>query len=670
MLRDCLSKVLVVAVASATLAGCYRTDAPPAPKDERPTAAPSSPSAAPSSQGPATSDETPKSPTAQAAPHPSVVRVLDALRKARAELRASARATPHPTGMPEILHDDRAASVVAAIGEARKGAPLFVAADGSLRKGAQEVIELVEDVASHGLDPKAYRLEDLAKARDALAKRKKALETALKAVHEPLRGWLLGDEGTWLDDESASDEVEAKLARAGLTDERLSDVQAAVQAARKAADLRAQVAEAARQLDVLLIRAVARYALDFKYLVVAHPFKAMRHPERGWSRFRKKLVADVVDLDPASAADAMRKWWPHNPLYDKLRKGFAFYRKLAAEDHQPKLDPEVLRKGDRGNAVRKLQERLAQEGYYRGDVTGVFDDATAEAVRAYQETHQLDVDGVVGGGTRRSMNVPYARRVAQVALGLQRWRESDARWEDGVYVRVNIPQFEVELWRGPELLRRHRVVVGSNSWEVNTSRGTAGKLNRTALFSAEMKSVVIDPKWRVPRRIIDTELDAKLAEDPEYFIKHNYEVEVRPDGTELVVQGPGPGNALGLVKLLFPNEHSIYMHDTPQKKYFEKRIRAFSHGCIRVQNAVDFARYILVELDGRLTAKEFDKLVARRKEKGVTLHHPIPVHIEYNTVSVDDEGRVRFFIDIYEYDKAFFDGKVPLQQPGRTIARP
>ena len=144
-----------------------------------------------------------------------------------------------------------------------------------------------------------------------------------------------------------------------------------------------------------------------------------------------------------------------------------------------------------------------------------------------------------------------------------------------------------------------------------------------------------------------------------FYEKNNYTVRVLEDGTEVVYQNAGPGNALGRVKFLFPNEHSIYMHDTAKKKLFKNRIRAYSHGCMRVHKALDLAEYLL-ERQGLMTAKELKAVLESKKERGVNLKEHIPVHIDYNTISVSENGDMMFLLDIYEYDKAFYDGEVPL----------
>ena len=228
-----------------------------------------------------------------------------------------------------------------------------------------------------------------------------------------------------------------------------------------------------------------------------------------------------------------------------------------------------MKPGDTNPAVKDLQARLMEEEFFDGEHTGSMDDATVEAVKRYQVTHQLDADGVVGGGTIRSLNVPFERRVQQLKLGLTRWRESEAKHQEGFFIRVNLPEFEAQFWEGETLERTHRVVIGSNAYEVDEDRGIHGKLNRTVIFSDEMERLVLNPLWHVPARIKETELDLELIDEPDFYEKNNYTVKILDDGTEVVYQNSGPWNALGQVKFLFPNDHSIYLHDTPKKALFK-----------------------------------------------------------------------------------------------------
>ncbi len=348
----------------------------------------------------------------------------------------------------------------------------------------------------------------------------------------------------------------------------------------------------------------------------------------------------------------------------------ARYRQLA-DEHTPIELPRAAKKlklGSEGEVVQQLEKRLLQEAYLEGEVTGKYDERLQNAVKAYQETHQFKPTGEMDRKARSSLNIPLARRAVQLARGLQRHRESElhqGKWRFGtvsIQARINIPQFEATFFKDGELARTHRVVVGSNAVSVDERTGYKGHFNRTRLFSRQMVTVVLNPTWRVPPRIKEQELDPKLMDNPDFYETNNYDVLIHDDGSEHVIQLAGPNNALGLVKFLFPNEWSIYMHDTPKKRLFKREIRAFSHGCMRVHEALDLARWVLVDNEG-WTNDRFDKVVKKRKTYGVPLKKKIAITIDYNPVAVHENGRAMFLSDVYKFDRDQAAGKTPYRQP-------
>ena len=126
-----------------------------------------------------------------------------------------------------------------------------------------------------------------------------------------------------------------------------------------------------------------------------------------------------------------------------------------------------------------------------------------------------------------------------------------------------------------------------------------------------------------------------------------------------MVQQPGPGNALGVVKFLFPNQFAIYMHDTPKKKLFERSVRAFSHGCMRTENPLDLARWLLVEIDKEMSNEEFDEVLEKREERHFALNPKLPISTDYVTTTIDEEGRIVFLADVYGFDRDYLEGKTP-----------
>jgi murein L,D-transpeptidase YcbB/YkuD len=195
---------------------------------------------------------------------------------------------------------------------------------------------------------------------------------------------------------------------------------------------------------------------------------------------------------------------------------------------------------------------------------------------------------------------------------------------------------------------RFRVVTGNNKRVCDSETGKWTYPNATEPLMAKLDHVIVNPYWYVPSRIIREELEPKLADDPDYFEKKNYE-RVEIGGKETIRQKPGEGNALGRVKFIFPNPNNTYMHDTPHKKYFDFPVRDYSHGCIRVHKPRELARHLL-ENDPAGTGYELESLIEKGDQKYIELDNKIPVILEYYTVRVDDQGRVNFLADIYNKD--------------------
>lgn len=423
------------------------------------------------------------------------------------------------------------------------------------------------------------------------------------------------------------------------------------------ATLRRELQGAQAELDVLLLRGFFQYAIDFRLVKRAHPDDVTAHPEEAPVEHRELLLAHL-DKAGSDLAGHLRGVRPANPLYERTIEALRFYRAAAKSGGAAKLKRARVRPGQRGPGVREMKERLKLERYYNGPIDDKYDAVLEEAITVYQRLHLLKEDGKIGGQLYKSLDIPLDRRVRALELSLQRWRESAIPQGLKVYARVNIPQFEVEFWEDGSVTRKHKVIVGTNATDRNLAAGVEGRLNHTRLFQAELSTVVLNPTWTVPLRIKKYELDKELVENPTYYEDNNFEIIEMRNGEVFVRQGPGPNNALGRVKFLFPNEHSIYMHDTPKRHLFKRTYRAFSHGCIRTHRPIALAKWLLERQNG-MTAERVDRLLASSKERAVELDTKIPIFIEYNTVTVDEEGRVAFWDDVYGYDRAYWAGELP-----------
>lgn len=347
---------------------------------------------------------------------------------------------------------------------------------------------------------------------------------------------------------------------------------------------------------------------------------------------------------------------PRGPYYKRLRAALATYREIASAGGWPTIaDGALLEYGKADERVPMLAAQLATTGDlddaepYAAAVT--MDETLREAVRRFQGRHGLESDGVVGPATLRALNTPAEQRVQQLRLALER-----ARWVLGGignnFVAVNIAGFRIYV------VADRRIV-----WE---SRAVVGKAHQqTPVFRDELQYIVFNPSWTVPYSIATREMLPEIQAHPDWFATHEYEVRDRVGGRVdpatvdwstvtrqnfeyIFVQRPGPNNALGQVKFIFPNEHAVYLHDTPARQLFSTAERAFSHGCIRVENPLELAE-ILLRPNG-WDRQRIDAAVASRKTTTVYLAEPMPVLLLYWTANVDPNGVVHFYRDVYRRD--------------------
>ncbi len=359
----------------------------------------------------------------------------------------------------------------------------------------------------------------------------------------------------------------------------------------------------------------------------------------------RELFAHIDAEDFGARVEALA---PPYPQYRALMAGFAEYRAYADAGGWEEMTTERrLRRGSSGDDVVALRRRLAAENYLSGDLeSATFDEELEAALEDYQRRHLLIDSGTLSEPTRVSLNRSVDYRIAEIAVAMQRWRETRIGDDyDDYRIEVNIPDFHAEIWDGDTRVHRFRVVVGRKS------RPEARFPTRTPLFSDELERIVLNPFWVVPASITDREILPEAAEDPTYMERNNYELVERPDRI-YIRQRPGTGNALGRVKFLFPNPFAVYMHDTPSRRLFDRNLRAYSHGCIRVHEPLELARILLMH-DHNWSESRADRYIRRAlrrqgEETSVTLNTSIPVHIEYFVARADDEGRINFLSDIYD----------------------
>ena len=408
------------------------------------------------------------------------------------------------------------------------------------------------------------------------------------------------------------------------------------------------------------------YASDAFFAYVAHLLNGRVDPIAVQTESRKSTVTiDLAatleaGLRSGSIARMIRALAPDHPGYRRLRKALADYRNIYRKGGWAKISPgPQLRKGDRDRRVMVLRERLEIEYPDCGDQragSGSFDDGLKRCVEAFQRRHGLDVDGIVGLKTLGELNTPVEDRIRQIEINMERWRWLPS-YLGKRYVLVNIADFELNVFEMDRQVMVMRAVVGKD-------------YRQTPVFSAPMTFFVINPYWYVPRRVALEGLLPAIRNDPNYILSHGLKIYRESEGSEEEIdpesiewesvaeenldfffrQSPGPLNALGRFKFMFPNPFDIYIHDTPSQALFKHNMRTFSAGCIRIERPLELAEYLL-KGSSRWNGRTLLAAADSGKTRTISLPEAIPVHIQYWTAWADPAGRVHFRPDVYGRDR-------------------
>ncbi len=351
------------------------------------------------------------------------------------------------------------------------------------------------------------------------------------------------------------------------------------------------------------------------------------------------VILALVATAGAAAGDELQKFNPQQTGYTALREKLLELRRGHGTHSAGLNDPAipagpVLRPGMRDPRVPLIRARLSLDDTEAAAVQDlVYDTKIAAAVADFQKANGLPPSGILTARTVAALSGGQASHLeAEIIANMERWRWMP-RDLGNERIDVNIPDYEAVVIENGVVIHRTRVVVGKEA-------------TPTPIFSNTMKFLIVNPYWNVPPSILRKEMLPKAAGDPHYFSRLGYEVFTR--GGHLVVrQPPGERNALGRIKFMFPNDYSVYMHDTPMRKLFASSKRAFSHGCVRVDNPFSFAHTVL----GPSWSEERVKKLIGGKERYVYLPKPLPVHLEYFTAYVDQSGELQLRDDIYGYSR-------------------
>ncbi|WP_158085681.1 L,D-transpeptidase family protein [Henriciella aquimarina] len=395
-----------------------------------------------------------------------------------------------------------------------------------------------------------------------------------------------------------------------------------------------------------------------------------------------------------NAEKALKSFEPTAPQYVALKQALAEYRAIRDNGGWlaiPSLaDGEIIEAGDTDPRIPAIRERLAVESYdadrnlfnlvndaikagqsdeetpvssaaAASEIATVdveeaqqvldpqrYDETLVEAVKTFQSRHGIKSDGVVGPNTLAAMNESVDSKIVRISESMDRWRKQGAMSER--YIWANIPSYTAEGWKDGQREITVRTIVGTPEHE-------------TPAFNDEVEYAVANPRWYTPASIVRNEKAPKLANDPGYAQRSNFKVIDRATGQEVsaysvnwkdasaaenyrLVQMPGANNALGELKIIFPNQYAIYLHGTPGKHLFDRAERAFSHGCIRLENPTEMAGWI-AGLDSTTEADTLKQTVASKTRQKFEFKTRVPIHITYMTVTVNDDGSVNFWRDIY-----------------------
>jgi murein L,D-transpeptidase YcbB/YkuD len=367
---------------------------------------------------------------------------------------------------------------------------------------------------------------------------------------------------------------------------------------------------------------------------------------------QRKIPDPVEALQKfAAASDPVQTLEAFNPPHQQFKKLRAKLAELrASENQKPKYveipSGKTLRLGHRDKRIAVIRERLN----LAASDSNLYDKELLEAVKQFQRKNNLIDDGILGPATLGKMNTGSIDKISEIIANMEAWRWMPRDFGQ-FHVMVNIPEFRLWVKKDGQAVHTTRVVIGKTK-------------HKTPVFSDEIEHVVVNPYWHVPYSIAKKELLPRFKSDPGYVLRSNYEVLARVGAGYRVIdpysvdwhnlsarsmprirQRPGSRNALGSVKFMFPNKHAVYLHDTPSKSLFRKDYRAYSHGCVRVENPMEFADALL-QYDEKWSGKRLRRLLGGYEKTAILKSH-IPVHLTYFTTRIDEDGNLIFLNDVY-----------------------
>lgn len=412
------------------------------------------------------------------------------------------------------------------------------------------------------------------------------------------------------------------------------------------------------QLDLVITEMVLRYAWHRTIGRTAPDM--LNYGEQSEKRPTRDLALALAESLESGRLDRFFvQLGPQHAAYQALQKSLRRYQRIESRGGWPTIDDGPrLERGDHGLRVMQLRHRLAVagDGYLADEsMADHFSDRLAEAVAEFQRRQGLTADGVAGVRTLAALNIPVEERIRQIQLNLERWRwmpdDLGSR-----YVLANIPGFQMQVVEEGHVVKTMRTIVGR-------------KKRPTPVLSSMITYLEINPYWYVPSKIAREDLLPKIQKNPNFLVHQNFRVydswdKDAPELDPLTIdwaslsedhfpfrlrQEPAARNALGRVKFMFPNELSVYIHDTPAKGLFGKPSRPFSSGCVRVEEPLELVSLLVNQQDwdqARLT-----EAVTSNQRQVIVLDNPMPVYLVYLTAWVAEDGATHFREDIYGHDQ-------------------
>lgn len=413
------------------------------------------------------------------------------------------------------------------------------------------------------------------------------------------------------------------------------------------------------RLDVALTAVMLKYAADLSQGCIRPEEISEADPPQDLHVERDIPGELAVALNENSLDRFVESLIPRHRAYRDLKRILKQYRRIQAAGGWPQIGTgAALKMGAMDPRVAALRRHLAITGDLASDTQMAedrFDPAMEASVKRYQSRHGLTPDGTVGPRTLASLNIPVEERIIQLMLNMERWRWAPEDFGSR-YIMVNIPGFELQLVENKAVVLSMRAIVGRKS-------------RPTPILTSRMTYLELNPYWNIPQKIARKDILPKIQDDPEYLARKGIRVfdswqadapALDPLGIDWsglseryfpfrLRQQPAGGNALGRIKFMFPNSQSVYIHDTPGKSLFFRPQRLFSSGCVRVEEPLALAHYLL--RDQRWDRRRLARAVESGQNRAIVLQTPVPVHLAYFTAWANTDGRVQFRDDVYGHDR-------------------